>query len=713
MTTFSDRATGALLSAPGLKRREGQIKMLRVIAQSLAGERPEKLVAVEAGTGTGKSLAYLVPVMMRCLEAGRRAVVATGTKNLQDQLARKDAPLAADLVAQATGRRPIVAVLYGKGNYLCPALLRRRIRELWERVILPPPAQDELAFLERLAAWLRDGGSGFREDLPAWPDAPGSQDDRERWWARVSAADDDADCQACSEEEKEACAFRSAREAASTADVVVANHHLVAADFLLRAQVGVSIFAEKAMRPPEILVVDEAQDLPEAVQSAMEVGFTWVRVARLRGDTLRLIKDLDDWAGENGLKINAKKTLEAAEAWTDKRFPALEATLSELFAWANRALAGKDRKPFLPGQVPEGAEGVLRELEAFFSPATGLINFSKSAVEALELAAAGDKELEKDFARFQRRFNRLRERFEELCEAFRRAVLLERHYRLAGCKGDVCWIEPGRFAAHPQDVSGWLRQVWAVHENVVLTSATMFPFPQSIGFVWFGEKFGLDSGRAVMGVVPSPFRYEEQMHALVMTDPDLLPPDNGESDTREQAERRPRKLAEVIASVAGKARGGVMVLFTAAQEMRRVAEMTQPMLPEDRVLLVQGRDGGKAEILGRFKEHSRAVLFGVDSFWQGVDLPGDLLTSLIIAKLPFPCPDDPQVEAEVYLAGRDWWKKVYRPRAALTMRQGVGRLIRTEEDRGVILITDPRAAGRHRQIIQSCLPVEPKEVSSV
>lgn len=711
---FSDRAAEALLAAEGLRRREGQVKMLRLIAQSLAGERPEKLVAIEAGTGTGKSLAYLVPVMMQCVESGRRAVVATGTKNLQDQLAKKDAPLAADLVARAAGKRPTVAVLYGKSNYLCPALLRRRIREMQERIFLSPAAQDEAAFLERLATWLGEGGSGFREDLPAWEDVPGSQDDREHWWARVSAADDDADCQACREEEKEACAFRAARETAAVADVVIVNHHLLMADFLLREHAGMSIFAEKAKRPPEVLVVDEAHDLLEAAQSALEVGFTRARVARLRTDILRFLKDLDTYAAGHGLGSVTKQVLSAAEAWNNERFPLLEAYLNELFAWIDHAIGGKDRMPLLPGQIPGGAEDILRQLEAFFSPTTGLISFIRSPVEILEITVAtSGKEAEKDFARLRRRFDRLRERFQELCEAFRRAVLLERHYRLLGEKGDVCWIEPGRFAAHPQDVSGWLRQVWIAHENVIMTSATLFPFPQSDGFAWFGAKFGLDSQRTAMGVVHSPFRYDEQMHALILTNPDLLPVDSSGENAQDRAERRVRKLAEIVAAIAAKARGGVMALFTSVQEMRRVAELVEPMLPEGRILLVQGRDGGKAEVLARFKEHGKAVLLGVDSFWQGVDLPGELLTSLVIAKIPFPSPDEPQVEAEVYLAGRDWWKKVYRPRAALILRQGVGRLIRTEDDKGVVLIADPRAAGRHRQLVYSCIPTEPKEVSTI
>ena len=156
--TFSDRALEVLANAPGLLRRRGQMDMLRLVAQVLAGEREERHAAVEAGTGTGKSLAYLIPTMLHAIETGRRAVVATGTKNLQEQLARKDAPFAADLVERVAERRPAFAVLMGKGNYLCPALLEERLAELEDELAreaglgLAPARKAELCFLDRLAA---------------------------------------------------------------------------------------------------------------------------------------------------------------------------------------------------------------------------------------------------------------------------------------------------------------------------------------------------------------------------------------------------------------------------------------------------------------------------------------------------------------------------------------------------------------------------------
>ena len=148
-----------------------------------------------------------------------------------------------------------------------------------------------------------------------------------------------------------------------------------------------------------------------------------------------------------------------------------------------------------------------------------------------------------------------------------------------------------------------------------------------------------------------------------------------------------------------------MVLFTSYHEMNVVVEHIAPTVPDDRILLVQGKHGGKADLLARFKSHGNAVLFGVSSFWQGVDIPGDALSTLIVAKIPFPRPDEPLIEALSWLAGRTAWKTVIVPLTAMTLRQGVGRLIRTENDRGYVVITDPRGLGKHHWFLKECFPV--------
>lgn len=693
---FSHRAVKAILEASGLQRRDGQLKMICAVAQVLACERSETAAAIEAGTGTGKSLAYLVPVMMHCVDAGKRAVVATATKTLQEQIVRKDAPFAAELVKEATGKMPTFAVLFGKANYLCPALLGKRLAEIGH-LITP-----EVCYLERIAAWLETGGSGLKDDLPAFPDLLEVQ---EWWWNRVSADDDDADCSGC----PFTCAFKAAREAATQAHIVVANHHLVAADYLLQQKAGVSIFAAKNKKSPEILVLDEGHEFLDALRGALEASFTAGRVKRLKADAIRFLWEIADWANEHGFKYEAayvREKIDAARGYEDKQWPAVEDRIAVFFAVLQEQLKGCDRILIFPASAPRvEAENVLVALSRFFSWQTGILNYPVRAVEVLgRVISDEDKALQREFEKIERRCDRLLERLDELLTALRRTALVEDHYRLKGPQGDACWFEKNRLAAVPVDVSGEARGLWRRYERVVLTSATLYPFPQSDGFAWFRQTYGFAENEIVQGVVESPFRYDQQMRAVALTHPDLLPGENGDQG---QTGRRFRKLAETILRAAKLLPGGVLVLFTSYREMQEVAKLVRGKLPPDRPLLVQG-EAGKAELLARFRDHGKAVLFGVASFWQGVDVPGEALSTLLVVKLPFPQPDDPLVEALCWLAGKSWWKRVSQPLAALVLRQGVGRLIRTETDVGMVVITDPRAAGRHRWFVENCLPVVPE-----
>ncbi|WP_134642991.1 ATP-dependent DNA helicase [Ammonifex thiophilus] len=697
--TFSRLAIDVILSAPGLKRRDGQLRMAETVAQVLAGERPERAAAVEAGTGTGKSLAYLVPVMLYCVREGRRAVVATGTKNLQEQLATKDAPFAAELVEKATGKSPTFAVVYGRANYLCPALLEERLAELEGKKDRRGREGQELEFLRAVVEWWRKGGSGLRDSLPSEPP-------EESWWLRVSADDDGADCREC---RKTGCPFARAREAASTAHVVITNHHLVAADWKVRQVAGLSLFAGRGDVLPSVLVIDEAHDFLDALRSSLSVSFTAGRVKRLETDIRSLVKDLESLVedaeeerregngkGSPGLQASrgAREGLcvgvgEGEDLW--KR-------LEDLFACAEEFRRQRKAEALLlfPPPLFDSAGSLLPLLQSRFSSLLDYADwlFSVSPVDG------------KERKKFERKLERFRERLLEVSEAFRRAVLLERHYRTYGPPGDACWYEENRFCAVPVDVSRQARDLWSDYRHVVLTSATLFPFPQSEGFSWFREAYGFEEGEIALGILPSLFDYGKQMRAYILARPELEPEESRKGKDG-NGEDRAEHLAESLLELVNGVSGGVLALFTSYQEMRRVASLVKPRLPKDRLLLIQG-EAGRYELLQRFKEHGRGVLLGVSSFWQGVDVPGEALSAVFIARIPFPHPEDPVVEALTFLAGREWFVKVSRPIAALTLRQGIGRLIRTEDDTGVVVIADPRAAGKHRRLVESCLPVEPE-----
>ncbi|NHM27977.1 ATP-dependent DNA helicase [Desulfofundulus sp. TPOSR] len=690
-----DAVEAVFTSAPGLSRRPGQVRMARAVARLLRGEWPA--LAVEAGTGTGKSLAYLVPAMLYALREGGRVVVATRTKNLQEQLAGKDALLAADLVAQHIDvSPPAVAVLKGKGNYLCPAVLEdelkkarkkdRLARRAWrmDREVRetkepsPPVFSPRTAFLAALKLWTEIGGSGELDDLPAWPGLAGNGAERERWFHSVSAASPAAECAGC----PAACSFARARREAGGARIVITNHAMVAADFVLRRKTGKSVFHGRDEAPPDVLIIDEAHNFPESFRDALGTHFSRLRWARLRGDLENSI---------DSLSFRVLARLEGAERENFIREKETDMQkLRELAGRVDRAVdllvrkysGAEHRRPRYPGETGGEEENAAVLAGEFFGVAENILK------RYVDLCGDVDRDL-------TRKADRLLARMAELREALSRAVLMNDHYRAGG--NDACWVEGGVFHAAPVRLQDYLPCLWGLYPGgVVFTSATLFPFPQSDGFRWFREEFALPEDTAC-GVVESPFDYGRQMKLYVPTDA-CLSPGSGE---------KPRRLAELVARVAGATPGGVLVLCTSLREMEAVKSSLAGLLSPDRVLLVQG-DAGKGELSRRFAAHGRAVLVGFDSFWEGVDFPGDVLTAVVISKLPFPAPDDPIVEARTYLAGGGWpaARRVSVPLCAVKLRQGVGRLIRRETDAGIVVIADPRLSARHKKLLE-VLPVTP------
>ncbi|MQL51797.1 hypothetical protein GFC01_05875 [Desulfofundulus thermobenzoicus] len=690
-----------MAGAPGLTPRPGQLRMAKAVARLLAGEWPA--LAVEAGTGTGKSLAYLVPAMLWTVREGKRVIVATRTKNLQTQLAEKDAPLAAGLVSEYLSRpKPSVAVLKGKGNYLCPVVLElelkealkkdRRARYAWRRGGAKkgncPPLSPKTVFLAALKFWAAIGGSGQLDDLPAWPGIAAGQKERETWFYSVSAAADDAACVRC----KVDCPFARAKKEAARAEVVITNHAVVAVDWMLRIKAGISLFHGKEEAPPGVLILDEAHNFPDSFRGTLEVSFSRHRWTRLRDDLKNFVNEATEriynassgvekaeFAEKNGRDMAAFAFL-AARA--DRRVDALFAKRS---AGSERAAGEGDsrRAAIFPEDVGEAEECAAVALEEFL--------FAAESVMSRYLARLAGSDVN-----LARKAERLFDRMDAAREAVERAVLLLGHYREGG--NDACWFEKSSFRAAPVKLQEYFPDLWRLYPGgTVFTSATLFPFPQSEGFRWFLREFALPGG-AACGAVESPFDYDRQLSLYIPTD-DCLQPKSGD---------KPRKLAELVARVANFTPGGVLVLCTSFKEMRAVANFLATEYATGRTLLVQG-DAGKAELVRRFSIDGRAILIGVDSFWEGVDFPGDMLTAVVISKLPFPVPDDPIIEALTYMAGGGWpaFQKISLPICATRLRQGVGRLIRRETDTGMVIIADPRLPRKYEKLF-AVLPAEPQ-----
>jgi len=609
----------------GFEDRPEQRSLAVAIEQVL--ETGGALVA-EAGAGTGKTLAYALPALGRAA-AGERVIVSTHTLTLQDQLVRKDLP---DL-QRALGTAVPVAVLKGRGNYLCP----RR----WQLFRAAAATGEEVRLLLKTLVWRADTATGDRAELNL-PGADGAL------WPRVSADDESCTARRCAAT-RGGCYLERARAAAADAGVVVVNHALLLHD----ARAGNTILPDAPC-----VVVDEAHRLEEVATDAF--GY--------RLEDSRLRRDLDRIA-RSTLVIGALRSGEPARTASAEGLRAEIAQAheraAETFAALGAVLAGADRLRLTAGlradeerwlPVELAAERLADGLGGVRIAGEGLASHGGDEDEAAEFASA-------------------------LTELTGAQLAIARGIHDAR-PGEIAWLEAasdslGLFVA-PAHVGGAIRRTLADrHRSVVLTSATL-AVAGSLSFAL--ERLGL-AGHAEVLRVGSPFDYASQATLLVPTDI-ALPHEPAFTE----------EAAAVIADVASAIAGRTLVLFTARAALREVAERLRGLEETGIAVLAQDVDGSRRALLERFAAE-RAVLLGTQAFWEGVDLPGDVLRCVVIARLPFDVPDDPLVEgrAERY---EDPFREYQLPQAALRLRQGVGRLIRTKADRGAIVILDRRIIAR-------------------
>ncbi|MGD0286374.1 MAG: ATP-dependent DNA helicase [Acidimicrobiales bacterium] len=638
---------------PAGEVREGQVEMAEAVAKVLASGGH---VAVAAGTGTGKSLAYLVPAV----SSHKRVVVATATKALQDQLANKDLPL----IARGLGQPVKWAVLKGRSNYLC----RQRLYELerlGEQQQLDAPFAEALdvpldveAFgadlseagrgarqsssaravaarqigeeVRRLAAWAGSTASGDRAELEFEPSIPA--------WSSVSVTADECPgarrCPSASE-----CFAESARARAAAADIVVVNLHLLGADL----RCGGEVLPEH-----DALVVDEAHELEDVLAASLGVDVSPGRLRALASSA-------------RGALTAAGRRAQRGDDTAPAR--AVESVLGVAARFEELLAEGEDRRlpPGLGGEIGEQVTLMVDRLERLgvelrrasdASGGTGGIGGQGGAGTALGGDAA---------------------------QRCLRALLGVDRCReeLAACisaGGDeVVWVTGGiRPAMHsaPLDVSETMSAQVFSAMPVVLTSATL---PRGLAV-----RMGAPSDSTAELDVGSPFAYKA--HGLLYCAASL--PDR----RRPEAEPAIHDEIEALVLAAG---GRTLALFTSRRAMTLAAEVLAGRLPWP--VLVQG-ELPKAALLEALSSRSAACLFATMSFWQGVDVPGPALTLVIIDRIPFPRPDDPLMAARREAAGRAGFQQVDLPRAATLLAQGAGRLIRTATDRGVVAVLDPRLA---------------------
>ena len=648
---------------------------------------------LEAGTGVGKSFAYLVPALEWARANGERTVVSTNTINLQEQLVGKDLPLLAEAFADGE-REPTYALLKGWHNYVCLARLeqaRAGQDSMFE--------SERAAELDSLAGWAQRTGDGSLADLLEEPSA--------EVWDAVAAESDLCPRLKCPHYER--CFLFQARRRAAEADVVVVNHHLLASDLAVR--LASDNWIEAAVLPPyRRLVIDEAHHLEDVAAQHLGSQVSAQGVQRLLGRFERGGRGLlPTLAYELSLRddLLSKASLDLVHKGLFDGLQAARRAAETLFGMLDRRLGSASDTP------------VMRLTDHFATDAVW--------TEGLDVALDN---LLTDLGRLRDGVETIADRLDIDDPSDRRAQLLGElravtrrldaastglTATLAPPKGGapaVRWLERrGRrtpnltLSSVPLDMAPVLKEaLFDRVDTTILTSATLAPGGE---FTFLEARLGLDlppsrvTARHVLG---SPFDYASQCLFGIPTD---LPEPRDEAGGHESA------VGDVVVDLAHAADGGLFVLFTSHAALRRTAAAIAPRLNGRWPMLVQG-DAPRDKLLRRFRESGSAILLGTDSFWEGVDVPGRALRALVLVKLPFKVPTEPLTAARLErleARGVDGFTHYLVPLAALKLKQGFGRLIRTRTDVGAVVLLDRRAVTKsYGRALLAGLPPAPRVV---
>jgi ATP-dependent DNA helicase DinG len=626
---------------------------------------------LEAGTGVGKSLAYLVPALRWSARNGERTIVSTATINLQEQLVGKDLPFLRETLTD----QPVkFALLKGWRNYIC--LLRLQQARGAGASLFDAEMASEL---DSIAAWAERTGDGSLADLPSPP--------RPDIWDEVAAEGDL--CQRLKCPAFSGCFVFKARRVAAEADVIVVNHHLLMADLAVRR--ASENWDDAAVLPAfNRLVVDEGHHLEDAAGNHLGASISRRALARLFG---RL-----DRRGKGLLPALAAKLAEKRDLLS---VASLDLVHSRLVPSVQAARDEAERLfELLERVLDEASESTMRLTERFASHAIwaqGLTTSLDVLLREFALVADGlrlvQERLESDRERTEALAPLLGEirgvvrRLESAGDALRRALV-----PASDQAPHVRWLEvrgkERNVIAHavPLELSAVLREdLFARVKTTVVTSATL---TADQGFEFLKGRLGLDAtfeGPApVTGTYPSPFDYATQALLVVPTN---VPAPN--VDAAGHFESVLAMLQDLVTA----SDGGVFALFTSHRDVRQAAAEWRADGYDTRWPLLVHGEASRDQLLARFRDLGGAVLIGTASFWEGVDVPGDALRGLMLAKLPFRVPSEPVTAAQceaIEARGGDPFAEYSLPHAALRLKQGFGRLIRSQQDRGVIVIADPR-----------------------